>query len=93
MGDGMSTSNHFIPLTRSIHLLRYFHRVPSTSRSPTATVGTHKGLVPTITDLISVASPYFPVTAPTLHTIQRKSDSAVVSGPSILIDEILHSHN
>ena len=26
-----------------------------------------------------------------LRTIQRKSDSAIVSGPSILVDEILHS--
>ena len=28
-----------------------------------------------------------------LRTIQLKSDSAIVSGPSILVDEILHSHN
>ena len=27
-----------------------------------------------------------------LHTIQRKSDAAIVSGPSILVDEIFHSH-
>ena len=28
-----------------------------------------------------------------LRTIQLKSDSAIVSGPSILVDEIFHSHN
>ena len=39
MGDGTSTSTRFIPLTHSIHSLRYFHRAPSTSRSPSATAG------------------------------------------------------
>ena len=28
-----------------------------------------------------------------LRTIQLKSDSSIVSGPSILVDKILHSHN
>ena len=28
-----------------------------------------------------------------LRTIQCKSDSAIVSGPSILVDQIIHSHN
>ena len=28
-----------------------------------------------------------------LRTIQLKSDSAIVSGPSILVDQIIHSHN
>ena len=39
MGDGTSTSTRFIPLTHSIHSLRYFHHAPSTSRSPSATAG------------------------------------------------------
>ena len=30
---------------------------------------------------------------PRLCTIQRKSDSAIVSGASILVDKIIHSHN
>ena len=54
--------------------------------------GTHKGLISTIAGVISVASPYF-ITTPILHTIQCKSDLAIISGPSILVDEILCSHN
>ena len=78
VGDGVSTSNHFIPLTRSIHLLRYFHRVPSTSRSPTTTAGTHKGLVLTIADLISVASPNFPpYSSPRFNLNQTQPSSPV----------------
>ena len=91
------------------YILRYFHRAPgtrSTSESPTTAAGgyrggTRKGLDLTIAGPIT--SPYFstPTSPPPpllrggilLRTIQRKSDSTVISGPSLLVDEILKSHN
>ena len=61
--------------------------------------GTCKGLDLTIAG--SISSTYFGITTPTssllrdgilLRTIQRKSDAVVISGPSLLVNEILRVH-
>lgn len=82
---------------------RYFHRAPTRSANPVKQTaasgyrgGTRKGLDLTIAG--AVASPHFASPDDSsfrlrggvlLRTIRRVSDSAVISGPSLLVDEIL----
>lgn len=89
----------------TIRSVRYFHRAPTRSnapaREPGANVGyrggTRKGLDLTFGN--PVTSPHFPIpesdeSAPTrggilLRTIRRVHDQKIISGPSLLVDEVL----
>ena len=70
----------------------YFHRAPSTSRSPSAAAGGAPTKVSSRPLQVSSAS-HLPTSPTLLCMIQCKSDSAIISGPSILVDQIIHSHN
>ena len=80
--------------------LRYFHRVPrhkgsATSGAPAYRSGSRKGLDLTIGTLNSPdssnAQPVPVRGGILLRTLRRVADSTVISGPSLLVDELLRS--
>jgi hypothetical protein len=86
--------------SRTFRTLRYFHRVPrhkaSTTSGPAGyRSGSRKGLDLTIGTLNSPdSSNAHPVPVRggiLLRTLRRVSDSTVISGPSLLVDELLRS--
>jgi hypothetical protein len=100
-GHGRSSPSflHIGP-TKAPSIFRYFHRVPrhngSVSSGPPAyRSGSRKGLDLTIGTL---NSPDSSTTQPVavrggilLRTLRRVSDSTVISGPSLLVDELLRA--
>jgi len=85
---------------RTFRTVRYFHRVPrhqgsATSGPPAYRGGSRKGLDLTIGTLNSPdssnAQPVPVRGGILLRTLRRVSDSTVISGPSLLVDELLRS--
>lgn len=82
---------------RTFRTVRYFHRVPrhkgsATSGPPAYRGGSRKGLDLTIGTPDSSNAQPVPVRGGILlRTLRRVSDSTVISGPSLLVDELLRS--
>jgi hypothetical protein len=102
--QGLGRCNFYISPSalwnRTFRTVRYFHRVPrhkgsATSGAPAYRSGSRKGLDLTIGTLNSPdssnAQPVPVRGGILLRTLRRVSDSTVISGPSLLVDELLRS--